>query len=139
MEEKEPFIGAADRPNVELNPDQPIAQLTVRQFSSLLGTSLQAKAIAVEYKRLKPEIKEIKIEKFEKFEKFEIKEFKIEKFEKNEKIEIEVDKRVPEIPGPGPEIFDDPRFKQLIDVISQLNRTVQTLDERVKKLEQPRK
>lgn len=137
MNEQEPFIGAADRPNVELNPDQPIAQLTVRDFNSLLSSTLQAKT-AAEFKRLKPEIKELKheikefkIEKFEKFEKFEHKE-KLEKIE----VDLVFEKRAPDnIPDPR-QVLDDPRFKQLIDVVSQLNQTVQSLNERVQRLEQ---
>ncbi|MFN0111292.1 MAG: hypothetical protein ACKVZH_20710 [Blastocatellia bacterium] len=135
MAEKEPFIGATDRADVGLKPDVPITQLTVRDLSLLLSEVIKVKKLEIKDHKL--EIKEHKHEKFEIKElKHEIKDHKFEKFEKNEKLEIEVDqKRVPDnIPDPR-EIFEDPRFKQLIASVSQLADSVKTLNERIVRLE----
>lgn len=128
MAEKEPFIGSSDRADVGLKPEAPITQLTVRDLSALLTEVIKIKKL---------EIKDHKHEKFEIKElKHEIKDHKFEKFEKNEKLEIEVDqKRFPDnIPDPR-EIFEDPRFKQLIASVSQLAEGVKALTEKVAKLE----
>lgn len=138
MAEKEPFIGATDRADVGLKPDAPITQLTVRDLSSLLKDVITIKKSEIkDFKDHKFEIKEHKHEKFEIKElKHEIKDHKFEKFEKNEKLEIEVDqKRAPDnIPDPR-DIFEDPRFKQLIASVSQLADSVKTLNERIVRLE----
>jgi len=115
QQRSQPFVGSEERPEVRLDPDMPIAEMRVRDLSTLLGQAVMSGP----YKLIRAEtfdFKLIKNEKFEKFEKFE----KIEKFEhKHEKweyVEVPVDR----IPGPGP----DPRIDQLIEAVSQLREEI---------------
>jgi len=158
--EKEPFVAAEDRPQVQISLDTPLTELSVRDLSAILGfvggknpnfevgkTSLKdffdkdfpeiakdwLKEIKIE-KAEKPE----KPEKFEKNEKLE----KDEKHEKNEKFEkrelkdiklekIENDGVFEErIPGPGP----DPRIEQIIGAVAGLTKQVSQLADQVKEL-----
>ncbi|HEY7206683.1 MAG TPA: hypothetical protein VH416_00470 [Gaiellaceae bacterium] len=107
---KEPFVGSSDRPEVKIDLDTPLTDLTVRSLSAVLGfvasekspfedkTSLKdffdkdfPEVVKDWIKESKPEIvdkppkegKSEKLEKDSKNEKFE----KNEKAEKNEKIE----------------------------------------------------
>jgi len=93
----QPFVAGEDRPRVQLHPDTPISELTVRDLSDLLGGATDLKKI--ERKELiKEDLKQEKIEKFEhkeKPEKFEHKE-KPEKFEHKEKPEKIEHKEKPE-------------------------------------------
>jgi hypothetical protein len=92
-ESKEPFVSAEDRPEVQINLDTPLTELTVRDLSAVLGfvagknpnfevgkTSLKDFFDKDFPEVAKDWLKEIKIEKVEKPE-------KPEKFEKNEKLE----------------------------------------------------
>lgn len=89
---KEPFVGAADRPEVKLDLDMSVTELRVRDLAAILGHLAQKSPFEAGKTPIKdffdkpfPEetkdfIKEVKIEKAEKPE-------KPEKFEKNEKFE----------------------------------------------------
>jgi hypothetical protein len=134
MVEKEPFVPAADRPDLPAppSPDKRVADLQVRDLDVLLQQ-------AILRKNLKAEL--WKIEKHEKWEhpKFE----KIEKFEKFEKLEhtklehlkweIAEPKGGFEPPIPDPRQFVDPRIDQLISAVSQLQQQVEELRGAVKK------
>src|SRR3954469_25778955 len=98
-EPKEPFVAAEDRPEVRINLDTPITDLSVRDLSAILGFmagknpnfEVGKTPIKDFFDKDFPEVakdwlKEIKPEKIEKPEKPEKLE-KNEKHEKNEKLE----------------------------------------------------
>jgi len=155
---KEPFVSAEDRPEVQINLDTPLTELSVRDLSAILGfVSGKNPNFEVGKTSLKdffdkdfPEIakdwlKEIKIEKAEKpekpekFEKNEKLE-KDEKHEKNEKLEKHETKDIKlekiendgvfeqRVPGP------DPRMDQIIAVVAGLTKQVGELADQVKEL-----
>lgn len=132
-EGKEPFVPREDRPSVNLNPDMPITEMRVRDLSDLLNSGIVLKKR--EFKEL---IKDIKYEKLEikelKLEKNELKELKLEKFEKNEKIELEpIPKGREPFPDPGP--IADPRIDRLIEMMSGMTQSLESLAKRVEALE----
>jgi hypothetical protein len=141
--EKEPFVSKGDRPEVNIKPDQRIAELSVRDLGALLGE--HATLILKRWKEFKqekwehPKIEKIekwehpKWEKIEKFEKYE----KIEqiKREKNEKIEIDI-YQIPQFeprPDPTGPIGPDP-IQQLVATVSKLGERVAALDAAVAEL-----
>ena len=85
----QPFVGQEDRPEVKIQMDTPLSELTVRDLQSIVGGGIVKIKSDKELVKEKLEVIEgkqhIKIEKFE--HKNEIKEFKFEKFEKIEKFE----------------------------------------------------
>jgi hypothetical protein len=133
-EDKEPFVGSDDRPDVELKPDMPVSEMRVRDLSALLHRS-----VAIKKREFKESIKEFKHEKIEikewkefKFEKYE----KHEKFEKNEKIELEpIPKGFEPGPGPWPGPGPDPRIDQLIQTVSKLTSVMEDVTRRLDALE----
>lgn len=133
-EDKEPFVGSADRPDVELKPDMPVSEMRVRDLSALLHQSValkkrEFKELIKDFKNEKIEIKEWKEFKFEKFEKHE-------KFEKNEKIELEpIPKGFEPGPWPGPGPGPDPRIDQLIQTVSKLTSVMEDVTRRLDALE----
>lgn len=157
---KEPFIGAADRPEVRLDLDMPVTELRVRDLAAILGqvggkSPFEAGKTSIKdfFDKPFPEvakdfIKELKIEKVEKPEKPEKleKHEKVEKPEKLEKIEKLEKRETKELklekieadgvfdPGdrfpPGP----DPRFESVIETIANLSRQVATLADQVEQL-----
>ena len=157
---KEPYVGAADRPEVKLDLDMPVTDLRVRDLAAILAqvggkSPFEAGKTSLKdfFDKPFPEIakdyvKELKIEKVEKPEKPEKFE-KNEKFEKIEKLEKHEKHEKPEIkelkleklesdgvfdPGqrfpPGP----DPRFDSVIQTIAQLTSQVATLADQVEQL-----
>jgi len=123
-DQKEPFVGQGDRPEVSLKPDAPISGLTVRDLGALLG---EAAKVSLKY------LKDVKYEKFEKVEKWE----QI-KYEKNEKLEIDIFRKVdpegppdPTRPGGDPDPID-----RLISVVSRLEERVKHLENQVKEIGQ---
>ncbi len=149
--QKEPFIGAGDRPDVKLDLDTPLSELRIRDLAAILGTGGGKSPFEAGKTSLKdffdkpfPEvakdfIKEIKPEKFEKFEKIEKNEKheKHEKFEKREIKELKAEKIESDgvfEPGspfpPGP----DPRFESVVQSIAQLTHQVATLADQVEQL-----
>ena len=152
-EGKEPFVSQADRPEVRLTPDTPIAELRVRDLTAILGAAagknpnfeVGKTGVKDFFDKPRPEvakdfIKEIKPEKFEKpeikgekheklekpekFEKPEIKEIKNEKIENGEGV-FEPQKPVP-----------DPRIDQLIQAVSGLAKQVGQLTNELEELKQ---
>jgi hypothetical protein len=159
-ERKEPFVPSEDRPEVKIDLDTPLTDLSVRDLSAILGFMASKSPFEVGKTSLKdffdkdfPEVakdwnKEIKTEKLEKPE-------KPEKFEKNEKLEkpdkleknekhekrevkeikvekIEVDGVLTEPGGfPGP----DPRIEQVIEAVAGLTKQVGQLADQVKELQ----
>jgi hypothetical protein len=87
-QQNQPFVSSEDRPAVQLNPDTPVSQMSVRDLSTLLGNQSTAKKLesAKEFKN------ELKLEKLEKHEHKE----KPEKFEHKEKPEKHEHKEKPE-------------------------------------------
>jgi hypothetical protein len=146
---KEPFVSEADRPDVNLNPDTPISELTVRDLASLLahigGTrkdfwdgkswqkddfdGLMQPKYSKEHKTEKWEIKEGKDHKTEKSETKEHlrKELKLEKLETDGTFE-------PTLP-----IGPDPRFDQVVQAISGLTSRVAELADQVEELKKAQK
>ena len=133
MPEKEPFVPPADRPDLPAPPppDRPVMQLQVRDLDVLLQHALVRKNLKVEidiHKHWKTE----KIEKIEKNEKWEHQ--KREKIEKWEHPKLEIPEppnfREPPIPDPGPLI--DPRIDQLISAITNLQKDLEALKNRIK-------
>ena len=158
---KEPFVSAADRPEVKINLDTPLSELRVRELSSILGfmvgkspfeagkTSLKDffdkpfPEVAKDYiKELKPENleKNPKFEKFEKPEKFEKdkdkdKNEKVEKPEKSEIKEVKAEKaEVDGVLDPGKSIGPDPRMEQVIQAVTGLTKQVSQLANQVEEL-----
>ncbi len=149
---KEPFVSQADRPEVRLKSDTPVAELTVRDLATLLGQLGPTRKDFWDGKdwikddvdgpgtKWKDKEKE-KPEKWEKSEKWE----KNEKAEKNEKLEkrevkeakaekIETDGVFePDFP-PGP----DPRLDQVIQALSGLTGQVAQLADQVEELKKAR-
>ena len=128
---KQPFVPQGDRPEMELDPEAPIAQLKVRDLSVILNSHIIK--IIRDHKWLKPEKYE-KIEKFEKIEKWE----KFEKIEKPEKLEFEVFQKIPEhIPDPGP--LGDPvarrGLEEVVQQIAGLSQQVGALAKQVEDLQ----
>jgi hypothetical protein len=145
-DQKEPFVGQGDRPEVSLKPDAPISGLTVRDLGALLG---EAAKVSLKY------LKDVKYEKFEKVEKWEHPKYekfekwehpkfeKVEKweqikYEKNEKLEIDIFRKVdpegppdPTRPGGDPDPID-----RLISVVSRLEERVKHLENQVKEIGQ---
>jgi hypothetical protein len=148
-DQKEPFVPRGDRPEVKINADAPIRDLTVRDLGAILGE--HAILIAKRFKDLKHEKWEHpKIEKIEKWEhpKWEKHEKwehpKIEKLEKwenikrekLEKIEIDVFHKEPDsIPDPTTGLGPDP-ITQLVAAVSRLEEHVKSLDAQVQELRQ---
>lgn len=141
--EKEPFVSKGDRPEVNIKPDQRIAELSVRDLGALLGES--AKLTLKRWKELKqekwenPKIEKLekwehpkweKIEKFEKLEKFEN-----IKREKIEKIEIDIFEKEQFETGPDPTggLGPDP-IERLVAAVSKLEEHVTRLDAQVAEL-----
>ncbi len=158
---KEPFIGSGDRPEVSIDLDQPVSDLRVRDLAAILGhlTSKSAselgKAPIKDFfdkqfpERTKDFLKEIKNEKPEKPEKFE----KLEKHEKNEKLEKPELKefkhehkefkhehkelKLEKIENDG--VFDpgrgfpgpDPRFESVLQAVAGLSQQVSALTDQV--------
>lgn len=158
---KQPFVGAADRPEVRLDLDMPVNELRVRDLAAILGHLIQKSPFEAGKTPIKdffdkpfPEeakdyVKEVKPEKFEKPEKSEKFE-KNEKYEKHEKHEKPEKLEKPEIkeiklekiesdgvfdPGsrfpPGP----DPRLEQVIQALAGLARQVSALSNQVEELQ----
>lgn len=152
--EKEPFVAKGDRPEVNIKPEQKIAELSVRDLGVLLGE--HATLTLKRWKDLKlekwehPKLEKLekwehpkwekqekwehpKWEKPEKFEKIE----KLEhlKREKHEKIEIDVfQKNEPEIgPDPTGGLGPDP-IERLVAAVSKLEEHVARLDAQVAEL-----
>jgi hypothetical protein len=143
---KEPFVSQADRPEVRLKSDTPVAELTVRDLATLLGQLgptrkdfWDGKDWAKddfdgpgnkwkEKEKEKPEKweKSEKWEKNEKLEKREVKEAKAEKIETDGVYE-------PNFP-PGP----DPRIDQVIQTLSGLTGRVAQLADQVEELKKAR-
>ncbi len=162
---KQPFVAAADRPEVRLDLDMPVTELRVRDLAAILGHLSQKSPFEVgktpikdffdkpfpeeakDYvKELKPEKfeKPEKPEKFEKNEKFE-KHEKHEKLEKFEKPEIK-DLKIEKIENDG--VFDpgtrfppgpDPRLETVIQALAGLTRQVSALADQVKELQKQTK
>lgn len=132
--QKEAFVSSEERPNVQIDPETPIADLKVRDLKAILG----------HYDRPKPFkewIKEKleKIEKFEKFEKLE-KHEKLEKFEKLEKPEmkdLKIEKFEWEPVKRLPDQFEipDPRIlEQIQDYVRDIGVRVDRLQDQVNTL-----
>lgn len=144
-DEKEPFVPRGDRPEVKINADAPIRDLTVRDLGAILGE--HATLTLKRFKDLKHEKWEHpKWEKFEKWEhpKWE-KHEKFEKWEKweqikREKIEkIEIDvfhKEVPEGPPDPTGGFGPDPIERLVSAVSRLEEHVKKLDAQVQELRQ---
>lgn len=148
-EEKEPFVAATDRPDVNLNPDAPISELRVRDLQALLQGSAQFKNTMEKRtfpdKQFKTEMNknEIKWEKMEYPEKYWYPEKYIEVKAKLEKLEhkdfkVEMEKLTaldapprPEQQAPGPAGID-----QLVQTVSKLSEQVSQLSQDVEKLKQ---
>lgn len=162
---KQPFVAAADRPEVKLDLDMPVNQLRVRDLAAILGQLTQKTPFEVGKTPIKdffdkpfPEVvkdyvKELKPEKFEKPEKSE----KIEKNEKHEKPEKPEKSEIKEVKHEKIEIkevknekietdgvFDpgsrfppgpDPRFEQVIQAVAGLTRQVTALANQVEELQ----
>jgi len=156
---KEPFVAAGDRPGVNLDLDQPVTDLRVRDLAAILArvggkspfeagkTSLKDffdkpfPEIAKDYVK---ELKIEKVEKPEKPEKFEKNE-KLEKNEKHEKLEKQEKGEIKELKAEKIEhdgVFDggfqipgpDPRFESVLQAVGELTRQVATLTDQVAKL-----
>jgi hypothetical protein len=136
---KEPFVPRADRPDLALDPEAPIAQLKVRDLHLILsGTVLK---VIQDHKIIEKHFKHEKLEKFEKHEKLEKHEkhekhekLEWEKIHKPEKLEYEVYKNTPEgIPDPTNQI-DPVARRGLEQVIDQIAGLAKQLEEIQKKL-----
>ncbi len=158
---KQPFVAAADRPEVRLDLDMSVNDLRVRDLAAILGHLIQKSPFEVGKTPIKdffdkpfPEeakdyVKEVKPEKFEKPEKPEKVE-KNEKTEKHEKLEKQEKIEKPEVkelkvekiesdgvfdPGnrfpPGP----DPRLEHVIQALAGLTRQVSALANQVEELQ----
>ena len=115
QQSKQPFVSQTDRPEVRINPDTRVSELTVRDLATILSGS---RAKSVEKNPLK-ELKEHKELKVEKFEKHEHKEFKIEKLE------------IDAIFNPGPY---EPGIGGVIEAVGALTKVVETLRNEVEEL-----
>jgi hypothetical protein len=123
---KEPFVAQGDRPEVKIDPDKSLADFTVRDLPTILGSSV------LKPKFEKPEYKELKIEKLEKYEKHEHKDFKFEKFEKHEKVEVDLVVFDPtQFPGPDPM----GGLTQVIDAVAGLAKRVDQLSNQLAELQ----
>jgi hypothetical protein len=142
---KEPFIGSADRPEVRLDLDTPVAELRVRDLVAILGHLSPKTPFEVGKTPIKdffdkpfPDIakdflKEVKPEKWEKAEKFE----KNEKAEKLEAKELKPEKLENDgVFNPGAHIppSPDPRLESVIQSIAGLARQVSALSDQVEEL-----
>lgn len=141
-ENKETFVGSADRPDPNIDPDRPITELRVRDLSAIVGNLTLKKweikePIKEKLEKLEKPEKFEKIEKLEKFEKIEIPEkwrYKLEKpekFEKPEKIEVDPVKRV----GDQFEIPDPRVIEEIVTTLSDLSTRVGRLANQVAELE----
>ena len=131
-DQNEPFVSAADRPQVGLHPDTPVSEMKVRDLQQLLGgTGVTLKPIIHDTKGFKHEKWEHP--KFEKFEKYEHL-----KWEKHEKVEFDlVPKRVFET-GPDPTHGGGDPIGPLISQISALQAHVQQLGQQIEELKKSR-
>lgn len=141
--DNEPFVSKGDRPEVNIKPEQKIAELSVRDLGTLLGE--HATLTIKRWKELKhekwehPKIEKLekwehpKWEKFEKFEKLE--KWENIKREKIEKIEIDVFQKEPPEIGPDPTggLGPDP-IERLVAAVSKLEEHVAKLDAQVAEL-----
>ena len=154
---KEPFVPSKDRPEVKIDLDTPLTELSVRDLSAILGfvagkdpnfevgkTSLKdffdkdfpevAKDWLKDAKTEKLEKPE-KPEKFEKNEKLEKNE-KMEKNEKHEKSEIK-DIKVEKLEHDGvfdPRAVPDPRIDHLVAAVAGLTKQVGELSNQLEEL-----
>lgn len=153
---KEPFVSQADRPEVRLKSDTPVADLTVRELATLMGQlgptrkdfwdgkdwiKDDADGPGIKWKDLKEKDKEKEKEKPEKFEKPE----KLEKLEKLEKPEKPEQKEVKAEKVEADGVFEprilsapDPRLDQVIQALSGLTRRVAELADQVDELRRAR-
>lgn len=142
-EEKEPFVAATDRPDVNLNPDAPISELRVRDLHALLQGNAQFKTTMEKVFKAEMNKNEIKWEKMEYQEKYWYpdkhfkNEMKLEKLEHKD-IKFEMEKLTAldapprteqQAPGPAP-------IDQLVQTVSKLNEQVSQLSQDVEKLKQ---
>ena len=143
---KEPFVSAEDRPDVRINLDTPLTELTVRDLAAILGQRSQKdpfedplKAffdkdfpeVAKSWQTDKPAQWE-KPPKFEKNEKLEHKEHKEHKeVAKDVKVEkLETDG----VFQPGRFTGPDPRIEQIIAAVAGLTHQVSELADQVSEL-----
>ena len=151
QESKQPFVAEEDRPPIKLDPDQPIAELRVRDLHAILGTAFTKPVLAdkpdkeplketkekeiLAEKPDKEPLKETKEKEplLEKPDKEPLKEHKHEKFEvkdlKHEKSELDPVKRFAEHFDPGPE-----RFSGIKGVIERLAHEAGGLSARIDEL-----
>ena len=146
---KQPFVSKDERPDVQLQPDTPLAELRVRDLAAILGSFGGKTPFEVGKTPLKdffdkpfPEIakdyvKDIKPEKIEKPEKLE----KNEKLEKHEKLEKRENKelKLEKLEHDG--VFDpgdfrrpDPRMEQIIQAVAGLTKQVAQLADQLEEL-----
>ena len=140
---KEPFVSAGDRPDVRINLDTPVSELTVRELAAILRQGSQKdpfedplKAffdkdfpeVAKDWTTDKPPQWE-KPPKAEKHEKLEHKEHK--EFIKEIKVEKLEAEGVIQTPGP---IGPGPLIGQIIAAVSGLTHQVSELADQVREL-----
>src|SRR3954451_4057666 len=157
-EPKEPFVAAEDRPEVRINLDTPITDLSVRDLSAILGFmtgknpnfEVGKTPIKDFFDKHFPEVakdwlKEIKPEKIEKPEKPEKvekneKPEKDEKHEKHEKLEKREIKEVKAEKLEHDGVFDptavpDPRIEHIIQAVAGLAAQVEKLTNQLNELQ----
>ena len=138
-EVKEPFVAGQDRPEVKLNPDQPLSELRVRDLQAILGSAVFQKPIIKDvtdaklFKDSKDVWKEHLPDKMYKYEKYEIaKEIKVEHLEV---IKMQFEQ------GPDPrQQLGNPvelhsPLDELIRLVTKLNSTIEQHTDQIKELQ----
>ena len=156
-ERKEPFVAAEDRPEVRINLDTPVTDLSVRDLSAILGFmagknpnfEVGKTPIKDFFDKDFPEVakdwlKELKLEKIEKPEKPEKleKNEKLEKDEKHEKHEKLEKREIKEVKAEKLEndgVFDptavpDPRIEHIIQAVAGLATQVEKLTDQLNEM-----
>lgn len=138
---KEPFVSQADRPEVRLRPDMPVAEMTLRELAAVLGLGTRK-----DFWDGKDFLKDDfdggnKVKEFKETKEFkEGKEFKDkDKPEKREKPEIkEVKAEKAEVDGiidpARPVINPDPRIEQILKAVAGLTERVDGLVDQMEAL-----